>query len=168
MQFAGAMEAYTSEAGFDVAHVLDNFDWEAARSMVDMGGARGHVAIPLAKRYPLLNVLVQDMEQVIQGASAEVPADLIHRVRFTVHDLFAKQSVEADVYYFRWIFHNWSKKYALEILRNLVPALRSGARVLINDICLPELGEVPTWRERDLRLATCENLYWSGIDDWIQ
>lgn len=37
----------------------------------------------------------------------------------------AEQPVRhADVYFFRAIFHNWRHKYAVEILRNLMPALK--------------------------------------------
>ena len=147
------MKAYTSSPGFDVSHILDNYDWEAIGNglVVDIGGARGHVAIPLAKRFKSLNVLVQDMEKVVEGAASAVPADLASRVKFESHDFFAEQKAVADVYYLRWIFHNWSDKYSIHILRCLIPALKDGARILIHDTCLPEPGKMALWRERDLR-----------------
>lgn len=71
-----------------------------------------------------------------------VPSDLVDRISLTTHDFFTPQTVSADLFYFRWIFHNWSDAYALKILQNLVPAMKPGARVLINDGILPTLGTV--------------------------
>ncbi len=47
--------------------------------------------------------------------------------------------------------HNYSTPYAIRILKNLVPALKPGARVLINDHCLREPGREDPWDERVMR-----------------
>lgn len=47
--------------------------------------------------------------------------------------------------------HNYSTPYALSILRNLVPALRPGARVIINDHCLRAPGRENPWDEKIMR-----------------
>lgn len=57
----------------------------------------------------------------------------------------------ADVYFFRAIFHNWSHKYALEILRNLVPALKPGAKIVMADYIIPSPDKMPKPREAALR-----------------
>jgi len=68
------------------------------------------------------------------------------------HDFLTEQPVKnADVYFFRWIFHNWSDKYSIQILRALIPALKPGARVVINDNVLPEPGVLSLWQETRLR-----------------
>ena len=76
---------------------------------------------------------------MVAGASSKVPEDLSSHVTFTAHDFMTEQPVKgADAYLFRWIFHNWSDKYCLKILRNLIPALKDGALIIVNDNCLPE------------------------------
>lgn len=55
------------------------------------------------------------------------------------------------VYYFRWIFHNYSNPYAVSILKNLIPALKPGARVIINDYCIRGPGSENPWDEKLLR-----------------
>lgn len=55
------------------------------------------------------------------------------------------------VYFFRWIMHNYSTPYAVRILKNLIPALKPGARVVINDHCLLEPGQENPWDERVMR-----------------
>jgi O-methyltransferase domain len=58
------------------------------------------------------------------------------------HDFFTPQVVkDADIYLYRWIFHNWDDEKCIEILRNTIPALKKGARILINDGCLPVSGQ---------------------------
>ena len=55
------------------------------------------------------------------------------------------------VYYFRWIIHNYSTPFAVQILKNLVPALKPGARIVINDHCLREPGQENPWDEGIMR-----------------
>lgn len=68
------------------------------------------------------------------------------------HEFFAEQPVQgADVYYFRCILHDWSDKYAIRILRSLIPALKVGARILLSEYVVPEPGEISSYQERVLR-----------------
>lgn len=55
------------------------------------------------------------------------------------------------VYYFRWIMHNYSTPYAISILKNLLPSLKPGARVIINDHCLREAGQENPWDDKIMR-----------------
>jgi hypothetical protein len=64
---------------------------------------------------------------------------------------FVNAADYVKVYYFRWIMHNYSTPYAIKILKNLIPALKPGARILINDHCLLEPGQENPWDERVMR-----------------
>lgn len=64
------------------------------------------------------------------------------------YDLLTPQTVVADVYFYRFIFHNYPDDQVINILKNNVPALKPGARVLINDGGLPEPGEVRWFDEK--------------------
>lgn len=55
------------------------------------------------------------------------------------------------VYYFRWIIHNYSAPYAVSILKNLVPALKPGSRIIINDHCLRDAGSEKPWDDKLMR-----------------
>lgn len=99
---------------------------------------------------------MQDLPQPIQEGRVNLPSELADRVEFMEHDFFTEQPVKgADVYFFRWIFHNWSDKYSIKILKNLVLTLKKGARVVVNEFCLPEPGTVHLEVERTLRRVTC-------------
>lgn len=74
------------------------------------------------------------------------------RITFKGHDLNNEQPVkDADLYMFRSVLLNWPEKYVVKFLKNLVPALKPGAKVLINEGCLPEPGTVSSWDDKLLR-----------------
>jgi hypothetical protein len=151
--FSNAMKAYMTDPSYDVKYLLDNYDWASLgeAKVVDIGGSQGHVAVELARRFRGLSITVQDMEMSILGSS--VPFEVKDRVKFMAHNFFMPQTVSADVYFFRWIMHNWSDKYCIRMLKALIPELKPGARIVIQDSCMPEPGTGPLWRERDLRLV---------------
>lgn len=83
----------------------------------------------------------------------KLPEELKGRLSFQAHDFFQPQKVEADVYFLRWILHNWSNKYGALILRALIPALRNGSRVVIMNPCMQERVELPLWKEKITRFV---------------
>ncbi|KAI1345901.1 S-adenosyl-L-methionine-dependent methyltransferase [Xylaria sp. FL0043] len=173
-RFANMMRGFTSGKVFDLKYVTDFYPWEqhTGGTVVDVGGSQGFVCVALARKYPSMSFIVQDLEPVITEAKENVPPDVASRVSFMVHNFFKPQPVSgADVYFFRWIFHNWSDKYCIEILRNLIPALKGGARVIISDAVLPGPGEVPRkletqMRSFDLVMTAIQNAKERELSDW--
>ncbi|KAF3003297.1 hypothetical protein E8E14_007415 [Neopestalotiopsis sp. 37M] len=113
LSFVGSLKALTSSPAYQISHVINNYNWAALgkATVVDVGGSRGNIAAQLAERFPELNFVVQDLENVIKGAENDIPEELRGRIQFEARDLFAPQTVEADVYFMRWILHNWPDKY---------------------------------------------------------
>ena len=151
------MGIFSSGKGFETSHVNAGFDWQSLGNavVVDVGGSHGHISIALAAEFPSLKIIVQDLESTINGVTHELTDGVSGRVSFMAHDFFQEQPVVADVYYFRWIFHNWSDTYCIKILKALIPALRTGARIIINDTCMSEPGKIAFWREKELRCVEC-------------
>jgi hypothetical protein len=57
------------------------------------------------------------------------------------HDFFTPQPVkDADIYLYRWIFHNWDDEKSISILRNLIPALKKGAMIQVEGMMNSWLG----------------------------
>jgi hypothetical protein len=150
-RFADAMGFFQGSPGMRSEIVLDNYDWGAldpGATVVDVGGSHGGVAIELVKRFPSLRCVVQDRPEVI----ATAPPDAHPRVEFQAHDFFDEQPVRgADVYFLRWIFHDWSDAYCVRILRNLIPALGPKSRVVINDHVVPPPGILGPFQDRMIR-----------------
>ncbi|KAJ2990847.1 hypothetical protein NUW58_g2757 [Xylaria curta] len=152
-RFANFMRVTASSYDYDPVHVVNNYDWESlgAATVVDVGGSQGHIAIQLAKHFSNLKILVQDIESVVANADSRVPEEFKQRVRFEAHDFFQPQAVAAEVFFLRLVLHNWPDKYAVRILRALIPALNHGSRVIIMEICMKERGVLPLWKEKLVR-----------------
>ncbi len=152
-RFGAGMSALMTSEGYELHHVIENIPWASigTGTVVDIGGSHGDAMIAVAKSFPSLHFIVQDLPHTIE-TSPQLPPDLKHRISFMVHDFFTAQPIKgAAVYYLRWIFHNWSDTYCIKILRNLIPALEPGARIIVNEVCLPEPNTLPLMTERDIR-----------------
>ena len=150
------MSAFESGHGSAISSLLDHYPWGAIGegTVVDVGGSHGTRGIAIAERFPSLNCIVLDLPEVVADGPAKIRSDLRSRVIFAAHDFFTEPhrvAKNADVYLFCRIFHNWSDKYSIKILRCLIPALKRGARILISDICLPEPNVIPSTLEKKTR-----------------
>ncbi|KIA75618.1 O-methyltransferase [Aspergillus ustus] len=119
---------------FPVLEYLGDFAAADKTLFVDVGGSIGHQAKALRDRFPTLpgKVIVQDLPGVV----AEAPP--IEGVEFVGFDFFNPQPVQgAKFYYLRHVFHNWTDQYAVEILKQIVPALGKDSIILIDDLLIP-------------------------------
>ena len=95
---------------------------------------------------------MQDLPAVQATAEATIPTDLKGRVTFMAHDFFEPQPVKkAKAYFLRAILHDWGNPTCVKILRNLLPALEDGDRVLISDSILPPPNVLPNNLESRIR-----------------
>ena len=151
-RFDDTMTFAHASGGFERALLLETYDWGAFTPglVVDVGGSRAQMSIDLVRKFPGLRAINQDLPDVI--AAVQIPKDVKDRVELQVHDFFTEQPVKgADVYLFRWIFHDWADSYSIKTIRNILPALKKGARIVVGDICLPEHNTLPLFAERRLR-----------------
>ena len=149
-RMANAMSIVSNGEGYEAFHIVDALPWEKAnvKVFVDVGGSFGTSSIALAERYPSIQCIVQDLPHVISEGKPALSEELNDRVEFMAHDFFQEQPVKgADVYFFRWIFHDWSDKYCIKILHGLTPALKPGARLIICEFILPPPGEASAYQE---------------------
>lgn len=151
------MSMISQEEGYEPFHLLKAYDWSSPKPwvFVDVGGSHGMVTIALAQHADNVHCIVQDLPDVIAEGRSKLPPHLSGKVEFMEHDFFAEQPVQgADVYFFRWIFHDWSDKYCVRLLRALIPALKDGARIIISDFTIPPPCVVPRYSEWLIRYAT--------------
>ncbi|KAM7201231.1 S-adenosyl-L-methionine-dependent methyltransferase [Naviculisporaceae sp. PSN 640] len=175
LKFQTAMRCFQASSGFDSRHTVAGYPWGefGSGTLVDIGGSHGMVSIGIAQKNPSLKIIVQDLEEIADGGRASMPAEFTDRVTFMTHDFFEDQPVkDADVYFYRFIFHNWSDKYSVKILRALIPALKKGAKVIINDYVLTPPGtfgsRIAEKRARgmDLCMAELFNAHERELEDW--
>ncbi|CAK1361719.1 uncharacterized protein RHO25_004716 [Cercospora beticola] len=169
--FSKVMSNFQAGEGYDPKHVVNNFDWAALKGghLVDLGGSMGEIAFALKKKFPNLQITVQDLPSTIQAAREQPD---LHGVNFMEHDIFDPQPISgADVYLFRWILHNWPDAFAVRILRALIPGLKPGAKVLVVDEIMPEIGTAPPQVEKnqrilDITMLDTFNAKVRELEDW--
>ena len=150
---AGSMKFLQSSPALSLRILLKDLEWDVEaypKTMVDIGGSHGSIFMKLLSSYPGLRSTVQDLPETIESAS--VPDDLVGRLEFKVHNFFEEQPIkDADVYFLRSILHDWSDKYVIKIIKSLIAALKHGARVIVNEVCLPEPNLLSHYHEQLLR-----------------
>ncbi|KHN95923.1 O-methyltransferase, family 2 [Metarhizium album ARSEF 1941] len=177
-----AMRAHGSREGFDVSHTVQSYPWAKLgnATVVDvrsaaaaaakapllpppllllqrfvevMGGNEGYVSMAIAESFPNLRFEVQDLPGMRTEATiGKVPPHLVDRVKLTTHDFFNDQPTVAGAYLFRHIFHAFPDRDVVRALRALIPAMRHGSRVILNDVVLPAPGAVSLTEEKTFRL----------------
>ncbi|KAI0190767.1 S-adenosyl-L-methionine-dependent methyltransferase [Xylaria flabelliformis] len=170
-QFSKAMRFYAGGVpGYSESHLVEGYPWDSlgTGTVVDVGGADGHVGRALSKTDRNLSVVVEDLPDVVAAAS-QMATD---RVRYQAYDFFSPQPVVgADVYLFRWVFHDWPDHWIVRILRAQVPALRKGTRIVVNESLSPPRGSLPLTLERnihfmDMLLLSTNNSRLRSIPEW--
>ncbi|KAI3325057.1 S-adenosyl-L-methionine-dependent methyltransferase [Xylariaceae sp. AK1471] len=139
-RFGNAMKSFTEGTGFELDHVVEGYPWGDLKdgTVVDVGGSRGFASFAIARKFPSLSFVVQDLEPV----------------RLMAHDFFTEQPIAgADV--------------------NHIPALKSGAKIIINDNVLPQPGSMSKWQEdrlrsMDLTMTEIQNSREREVDDWAR
>ncbi|KAJ5780072.1 hypothetical protein N7457_005232 [Penicillium paradoxum] len=171
--FATAMSWLAQLPGYSTQYLVDHFPFGSGDiTVVDVGGGIGHIARALADHCPTVQCIVQDRPEVISQAAQALPVHLQDRIRFQTHDFFQSQPVHgADVYLLRHVLHDWSNKYARKILQALIPALKPGAKVILNDRIIPGYGESHYLKEREARdydmyMLALQNAQERTLDDW--
>ncbi|KAI9663956.1 MAG: hypothetical protein M1821_007447 [Bathelium mastoideum] len=177
-RFKDTMKLFHESApGLQVKHVIAAYDWATVEDclVVDVGGSHGVAARELTRQFPRITCIVQDLPDVIAAANSAVNVkngEYSSRVRYMSHDFLQEQPIKgADIYFFRMIFHNWSDKYSIKILRSLIPALKPGAKVLACDIITPLVEKSSFVKARharasDLAMKAILNAKERDLDDW--
>ncbi|KAI5464567.1 putative O-methyltransferase [Mariannaea sp. PMI_226] len=153
-----AMASLTGGEGYEPSHFVANFDLadvdKNEGTFVDVGGSHGFICVDLGKKWKNTKFVVQDLPKTVTSAPSPLTddEDVNQRVTLQAHDFFTEQPVkDADVYFFRWIIHNYSTPYAVKIIKSLIPALKPGARVVINEHCVQDFGVDNPWDEKVIR-----------------
>ncbi|KAF2280130.1 O-methyltransferase A [Westerdykella ornata] len=136
-----------------------DYPWDrlGSATVVDVGGGVGGFCLQLSHLYPDLKFVVQDRAPVLQQAETfvwpkENPTALSQgRVTFTPHDFFSDNPVKgAEVYWLRYIIHDWSDEYCVKILSAIRASMGPKSRILICDQVMnttlgtPELPPAPS------------------------
>ncbi|KDQ13840.1 hypothetical protein BOTBODRAFT_55853 [Botryobasidium botryosum FD-172 SS1] len=122
--------------------IINDYPWRElqSRSFVDCGGGQGNLSISLAELLPEAQFIVQDLEEVVPIAKANIArrlTDPAKRSRITVepHNFFEVQPRGGDrIYMLRYILHDWPDHACIKILKNIAQAAGPKAKIIIVEV----------------------------------
>jgi SAM-dependent methyltransferase len=124
--------------------VLERYDFSGIRTLVDVGGAFGHLVISVLEHYPeIVRGVVFDRPETVAMAPTEVPVrneNVAARLDYVGGDMFADVP-PADAYVVKFVLHNWDDSACVRLLKSLSARLEPGGRVICIDNVLPPLGD---------------------------
>lgn len=116
-----------------------------------LGGSVGHLSFEIAKKHPRISCIVQDYAALEPQFHKLCPKEVVDRVSFRAHDIFTLQPIKhADVYLFRFVFHDWPDAYCVQLLKAVIPVMKPTSKILIVD------GIVDQWQ--DVRYKAADRL----------
>jgi acetylserotonin N-methyltransferase len=114
--------------------VLTAFDLSNYRTLVDLGGATGALAIAALELYPTLNqAVVVDLKTVIERSQEHFTKppfvqqpEVLPRLSWVVADFFDDPLPQGDLYVMGRILHDWEEARCLKLLRTVYDKLPPG------------------------------------------
>ncbi|ORX89366.1 S-adenosyl-L-methionine-dependent methyltransferase [Basidiobolus meristosporus CBS 931.73] len=136
--FSDAMIGLSELTNFGL---VEDYDWSRhnGQTVADIGGGTGGFLRYLLKNRTELRGKLFDREAVIEQAK---PAweknhpELLDRVTFQPGDFFKSVCPGADVYFMRWILHDWTDEQSIQILKCVRAAIPPNGLLLIADIVM--------------------------------
>jgi len=134
-------EAMKSNSLNSLRGVLEQCDFAQTRTVVDVGGGLGHLAVALLERYPHLHGILVDLPDVVAMARAQVSSPSIaSRLEYVGGDMF-EGLPRGDTYVLKHIIHDWDDDRCVRLLRNCRESLDGDGRIFCVDTVLPPMGD---------------------------
>ncbi len=129
--------------GAEPPAVAAAYDFSGMKTIVDVGGASGHLLTTILARHPGLRGILFDLPHVVQDAPALIHArGLTERITIRAGSFFESVPEGGDAYLLSHIIHDWSEAQCLTILGHCRRAMHPGSRLLIIEMVLPD-GDTP-------------------------
>ena len=139
--------------GGETAPMIENYDFSAFNTIVDVGGGNGEVITSILKRHKEVKGILFDLPEVINRARQNITSTgLNDRCRLETGDFFESVTKGGDAYIMRHIIHDWSDQDAVAILSNCRKAMNQGGKVLVVEAVIQEGNEPSPFKLLDITM----------------
>jgi acetylserotonin N-methyltransferase len=119
--------------------VVRAFDLSRFKTLADLGGATGHLAIAACEAWPQLRGIVSDLPEAIPIASEQIAKSPARdRISVIAADFFKDDLPAADLYALGRVLHDWQEPQIEMLLSKVFNALPPGGGLLIAERLLDE------------------------------
>lgn len=131
--------------------VVENLDFDGAKTIVDVGGGSGALIADILTRRPgTAGVLLDLPEAVAEGEQRMAGEGLADRVTCVPGSFFDPVPQGGDAYLLARVLHNWGDEDALRILGRVREAMPSHGRLYVLDRLVPEVSGPHPGKTADL------------------
>jgi hypothetical protein len=124
--------------GLEPAAVAAAYDFSGLETVVDVGGATGHLLTTILGSHPGPRGVLFDLPHVVRDAPALIRArGLAGRVTVESGSFFETVPAGGDAYLLSHVIHDWTEDQCLTILGNCRRAMKPDSRLLIIEMVLP-------------------------------
>ncbi|HEY0497147.1 MAG TPA: methyltransferase [Kutzneria sp.] len=135
-QFIGMMDALTQVLG---PALIEAFDWSDAKSVLDVGGARGNLCSQIVKAQPHLAGHVLDLPEMEPFFDEHAAAlGLSDRLTFHGGSFFERELPPADVVVLGHVLHDWDREQRGHLITKAYRAVNPGGALIVYDRMLDE------------------------------
>ena len=138
-------------------HIVAAFDLSRFKTIVDLGGATGHLVVAACERWPHLRGVVFDLPAAVPLARELISQTKVaDRIEIIAGDFFADPLPPGDLYALGRILHDWTQPKIVSLLTRIHAALPSGGGLLIAEKLLDDDKTGPRWAQmQSLNMLTC-------------
>jgi len=147
--FSGAMANLSALAARETGMALS---LPAGATVVDVGGAHGTLLAGVLDANPNTRGVLIDLPHVVETAPKALAAlGIADRVEAVAGDFFTSVPT-GDVYLLKQILHDWNDAQCITLLKNCVRSMRSGGKVVVVEMVVPEDGSPSMAQMMDLNM----------------
>lgn len=147
--FNAAMASIPAKGDF----LLSLFDFDAVRTVADIGGGRGAILTSLLRGRPNLRGILFDLPQVLEEAETFLRENGVRdRCQLIAGSVLNSIPPGADAYLFSLVLHIFADLDAGKVLQNVRRVIPAGGTLLLVELVIPP-GEQPSLSKQvDLRM----------------
>jgi hypothetical protein len=152
--------AMTNLSAMALGPAIEAYDFSPFKTIVDVGGAHGFAICSILQKYPHLQGILFDLEDIVPGGSKRICEMKLEARCRTVHgDFFQSVPAGGDLYFMKSIIHDWTDELALTILRNCRRALegKANGKVVLLEFVVP-----PGNQPHPAKIIDIEMLFFPG------
>lgn len=128
----------TVQSNLQNAAIVENYDFSAVRTLVDVGGGYGATLAAILARYPEMRGTLVDLPEVVADTPISQTPEFAGRCEVISGSALKAVPDGADIYVLKRVIMSFSDDDSLTILRNCRAAMRTDSRILVIDPMVPD------------------------------
>jgi C-methyltransferase len=117
----------------DYNRIAGRLNISESKSILDVGGANGALALEMQRTFPDIQVAIYDLEDRRHATALSI--------RFIKGDFFVEIPEVADTIVLSRVLHDWPDRKALDILANCQASLPVGGKLIVVENDLSRIGD---------------------------